>query len=110
MTSGVVVSQKPGLLRMTDENGKTLDLKFQGPADQAVSLNGAAAIIKFPASIDVRGTLTPAALQESQFIQFTAQVRRSGRFKPGVVVGRIQLLDAPTTVAVTPETDEDDEG
>ena len=110
MTSGVVVSQKPGLLRMTDENGKTLDLKFQGPDDQAVSLNGAAAIIKFPASIDVRGTLNPAALQDSQFIQFKAQVRRSGRFKPGAVVGRIQLLDAPATVAVTPDTDEDDEG
>lgn len=110
VTSGSVISQQPGLLRMTDENGKQLDLKYQGPDEQAVSLGGATAIIKFPAKIEVHGTLSPETLKPSQFVKFEARVRRGGRFESGASVQAIELLTSAGEVSLTPAGEEDDDG
>ncbi len=110
VTSGTVIAQQPGVLRMTDENGRPLDLKYQGPDEQAVSLGGATAIIKFPAQIEVHGTLSPESLKPSQFVKFEARVRRGGRFESGATVQAIELLTSAGEVSVTPAGDEDDDG
>ena len=110
VTSGTVVSQQPGVLTITDEAGARLDLKYQGPDEQAVSLNGAKTIIRFPAKIEVHGSLSPEALKPSQFVKFDARIRRGGRFEAGSTVQTIELLTSAGEVTVTPAGDEDADG
>lgn len=110
VTSGTVVSQQPGVLTITDEAGARLDLKYQGPDEQAVSLNGAKTIIRFPAKIEVHGSLSPEALKPSQFVKFDARIRRGGRFEAGSTVQAIELLTSAGEVTVTPAGDEDADG
>jgi hypothetical protein len=78
-TKGVVRSVSPGVIVVTDDQGQDLELKIQDRDKQGISLAGARALVRFPATVEISGELPPDALQRGTLVRFTGRVNRLGR-------------------------------
>ncbi len=83
-TSGEIKSVAPGVIVVTDSAGKDTEFKIQGKGEDGVSLGGAAAVIKFPATVEVSGTFTTEALTRGTLVRFSGRLNRLGRTEDSV--------------------------
>lgn len=106
--SGTIQAVRPGVLRLRSESGESIELKYQGPEDKGVSLAGAQAIITFPATIVVRGSMPPDALEAGQTVAFQARLMRGGKLVETPT--DIELLSQPDPPSITPSGDPAEDG
>jgi len=80
-TEGVVKSVSPGVIFVSDSAGTDAEFKIQEKGEPGVSLGGAKAIIDFPATVKISGSLTSESLTRGALVRFTGQLNRLGRTK-----------------------------
>jgi len=78
-TTGEIKSVGPGVIVVTDSEGKDTEFKIQEKEEDGVSLAGAAAVIKFPATVEVSGTFMTEALTRGTLVRFSGRLNRLGR-------------------------------
>lgn len=105
-SSGTVQSIRPGVLRLVDDQGQSLELKYQSPGERGVSLAGAEAIIDFPAKIIVRGRLPAEQLEAGQVIALDVKLLRGGRVLGEAQDLRFAATDEAASVEPVGEPDE----
>lgn len=106
-STGTVQSIRPGVLRMVDEAGESIELKYQSKNEKGVSLAGAQAIINFPAEISVTGTLPATELEAGQLVSLRANLLRGGRLQGDAEDFRLADADAAPAVETIGEAGED---
>ncbi len=75
---GTIKTVRPGEVVVTDTKGKDRKFAIQ-KNDQGIQLGGAAALVDFPATVSVGGTLDKKALVSGTSVRFTALLNRLGR-------------------------------
>jgi hypothetical protein len=76
---GVIKAVGPGTVEITATAGRDAKFKIQDKEQPGVSLAGAAAVIDFPAKVEVSGPLSIEALTPGTLVRFTAKLNRLGR-------------------------------
>ena len=88
---GTVKSVGSGVLTVTDSAGKDTEFKIQPNDEKGVPLSDTQAVINFPATVEIRGTLKPESLTPGTLVRFTGRVNRLGRTEGAV--GQMVVFD-----------------
>jgi len=78
-TTGTVETISPGVVEITDADGKRQEYKIQEKDQPGISLAGAEALIRFPAKVKITGMLSTDALTRGTLVRFAGKVNRLGR-------------------------------
>lgn len=93
--TGKISSLAPGMIKIEDDKGEVLTLKYQGPSENAISLGGAKTVVRFPANIQMAGKFKPKDLSIGQVLSFKAKLARGGKVESpptdySLILGKVE--------------------
>lgn len=78
-TQGVIRSISAGAITITDQQGRELAMKIQGKEEEAVSVAGATALLRFPAEVKIEGDVGIDDLKPGALVRLKGKLNRIGR-------------------------------
>lgn len=78
-TKGVIRSISAGAITITDEKGRELAMKIQGKDEEAVSIAGATALLRFPAEVKIEGAVDLKDVKPGVLVRLEGKLNRIGR-------------------------------